>query len=192
MPVRVLWLTKGLGPGGTETLLTAGATTIGSMAEPMTTSSTARTATIGCTEKPVTTACTAAPSIWPPARSRRSPSGTPIRGGPIPTPTPQPMEVSDVREGLEVPDPDGGAPWVLRRFTGVFGADKRHRANACVQLGREVDGRFGWLDGHDEFTTPGPGSPWSTLCIPPSRLERFPARPRPQPAGRPRPARHAP
>jgi glycosyltransferase involved in cell wall biosynthesis len=28
MPVRVLWLTKGLGPGGTETLLTAGATAI--------------------------------------------------------------------------------------------------------------------------------------------------------------------
>lgn len=28
MPVRVLWLTKGLGPGGTETLLAAGATAI--------------------------------------------------------------------------------------------------------------------------------------------------------------------
>jgi hypothetical protein len=88
------------------------------------------------------------------------------------TPSPPPVEVSDLQPGIEVPDPDGGAPWVLRRFTGVFPADKRHRANACIQLGRRVDGRFGWLDGHGTFTTPRPGSQWSTLCIPPSRLER--------------------
>jgi hypothetical protein len=78
------------------------------------------------------------------------------------TPPPPRIEVRNAREVLRAPDPRGGAPWVVRRFTGVLPGTKH--AIDCIQLGRVVDGRFGWLDGHDAFKPARPGSEWTTLC----------------------------
>jgi hypothetical protein len=48
-------------------------------------------------------------------------------------------------------DPGGGPPWVVRSF--VTGSGKRF--SRCQQLGREVDGQFGWLAGDAPFRRVG-------------------------------------
>jgi hypothetical protein len=62
---------------------------------------------------------------------------------------------------LTAPDPAGGPDWALRRFSGpyAFPTDMPRRTigkellgrKDCLELGRVVDGRFGWLDGAGTF-----------------------------------------
>lgn len=47
------------------------------------------------------------------------------------------------------PDPLGGPGWVVRSFTLDAGLDGG--ATQCAQLGRERDGRFGWVDAENRF-----------------------------------------
>lgn len=54
---------------------------------------------------------------------------------------PPPLPATGVRELARVPDPAGGAPWVVRGFS----TTSRGRTSACLQLLRDVDGRLGWL-----------------------------------------------
>lgn len=51
--------------------------------------------------------------------------------------------IRDARLRFTVPDPAGGPRWAIRGFTQPAGKDE---SVECVQLGRVVDGEFGWLD----------------------------------------------
>lgn len=65
------------------------------------------------------------------------------------------------RVDLRRDDPRGGPEWVVRSFRGVLvtrdrGREVRHsKLLRCVQLGREVGGRFGWIDGDNVFRPVG-------------------------------------
>jgi hypothetical protein len=72
-----------------------------------------------------------------------------------PTPGARPLRTSDVRQVLERPDPAGGRPWAVRRFTGV--APGARKTIDCVELGRLNDGRFGWSDAEGTFRPTQPG-----------------------------------
>lgn len=55
-------------------------------------------------------------------------------------------------------DPRGGPPWALRIFRTQRQIERRDgslrpagRPQWCAQLGRELDGRFGWIDGGNVF-----------------------------------------
>ena len=59
-----------------------------------------------------------------------------------------------------VADPEGGPRWAVRTFLGERYVSARIRRpgvspiigrNLCAQLGRFVDGRFGWIDGENVF-----------------------------------------
>lgn len=72
--------------------------------------------------------------------------GTPVPPG---APTSSKLDVRDLRTVARVADPAGGAPWALRRFTGKYGT--KDDPQLCSEIGRLVDGRFGWIDGHGTF-----------------------------------------
>jgi hypothetical protein len=76
-----------------------------------------------------------------------------------------------VSAGLRAPDPAGGPDWAVRTLRGSYALSKADRAHAgremlgthaCVELGRVVGGRFGWLDGEGTFR---PASPQSTGAV---------------------------
>jgi hypothetical protein len=66
-----------------------------------------------------------------------------------------------VRTVATAPDPAGGPDWALRRLSGTYvlpaGVPRNHIGKEmfgrkdCVDLGRVVNGRFGWLDGAGTF-----------------------------------------
>ncbi len=62
------------------------------------------------------------------------------------------IDQGSVRLAARTADPAGGPDWVVRVFEG---RTPRGRAGAahmrCTQLGREVQGRFGWIDGANTF-----------------------------------------
>jgi hypothetical protein len=72
-----------------------------------------------------------------------------------------------VRVVATAPDPAGGPDWALRRLSGTnvlpAGVPRNHIGKEmfgrkdCVDLGRIVDGRFGWLDGAGTFRAPTGG-----------------------------------
>lgn len=65
-------------------------------------------------------------------------AATPAPGA---APAQPPLPARGVRVLARTPDPAGGAPWAVRGFT----VTQRGRTGRCLQLGREVDGRFGWI-----------------------------------------------
>jgi hypothetical protein len=66
-----------------------------------------------------------------------------------------------VRQELRADDPDGGPAWALRtyraRYAPARGVPRRFHSVRpfCVQAGRIVDGRFGWIDGSRTFRPAG-------------------------------------
>jgi hypothetical protein len=69
-----------------------------------------------------------------------------------------------LRTALRRADPHGGPGWVVRTFLAEQvlrpagrrdGADPVLERNRCAQLGRIVDGRFGWVDGSNVFRPVG-------------------------------------
>lgn len=58
-----------------------------------------------------------------------------------------PLPARNVRLLARAPDPGGEAPWAVRGFT----VTERGRTSRCLQLGREVDGRFGWIAAGQPF-----------------------------------------
>jgi hypothetical protein len=80
------------------------------------------------------------------------------RVGPVGLPL-NPLPGSE-REELRTADPDGGPDWALRTYrakpilpTGIRpgAAPMAGERPFCAQLGRIVDGRFGWIDGTNTF-----------------------------------------
>jgi hypothetical protein len=69
-----------------------------------------------------------------------------------------PYPKSRTTEIARVGDPAGGPAWAVRTFKPPFGGPF---TRTCMQLGRIVDGRFGWIDGDNTFrptgTEPGIG-----------------------------------
>lgn len=73
-------------------------------------------------------------------------------------PTPPPIEARNPRVVLEVPDPKGAAPWVVRRFETTSTSRKGKKTPAtCHELGRLRDGAFGWIGGDGTFKVTQPG-----------------------------------
>lgn len=54
----------------------------------------------------------------------------------------------DVRLAAREPDPGGGPPWALRTFTA---SGREGEGLVCAQVGRLVDGRFGWIAPGESF-----------------------------------------
>ncbi|RKQ93473.1 hypothetical protein C8N24_3340 [Solirubrobacter pauli] len=88
-------------------------------------------------------------------------------------PTPEPLEAEAVRLLIQVPDPEGGAPWAVRRFDTRIRTRTRLQRNACWELGRLAGDRFGWIDGKGAFTAHAPGDHGLPLnCLSPRGLEK--------------------
>ncbi|MDQ3631765.1 MAG: hypothetical protein M3417_10970 [Actinomycetota bacterium] len=78
------------------------------------------------------------------------------------------------RIAATAPDPEGGPRWAVRTFLGERFVSQQIRRrgvspiigrNLCAQLGRVVDGRFGWIDGDNVFRPSAIGfSGGVTLC----------------------------
>jgi hypothetical protein len=66
---------------------------------------------------------------------------------------------------LQVSDPKGGAPWAARTYTGRDATETLD----CLDVGRIVDGRFGWLDTAGAFQASTP----LTICDAPDLLEKI-------------------
>ncbi|MDA0185566.1 hypothetical protein OJ997_35000 [Solirubrobacter phytolaccae] len=106
-------------------------------------------------------------------------------------PTPEPLKAEDVRLLVQVPDPEGAAPWAVRHFAAAVkpqlppkelrdqmpaGALKELKATRteCWELGRIEGEQFGWIDGEGTFTTHAPGHYGvPSNCMPPSRLAKL-------------------
>lgn len=103
----------------------------------------------------------------PPKRAPRPPA---VRvATPTPQPTPEPLKARDVKLARQVPDPEGGAPWVVRTFTASIGA----KTFTCWELGRVQGDRVGWIDGHGAFTAHEPGIYALPMpCATPEQLDR--------------------
>lgn len=66
--------------------------------------------------------------------------------------------VGPVRVEARAADPRGGPPWAVRVFHAQQLVERRDgslkptgRGQWCAQLGRELDGRFGWIDAANRF-----------------------------------------
>jgi hypothetical protein len=92
-----------------------------------------------------------------------------------PAPTPVALEVRDVRLVLQVPDPEGGAPWAARRFASSTPGRRGRPATPleCWELGRLQGDQFGWIDGYGGFTARAPGRfDVPNLCASPKSLRK--------------------
>ena len=71
------------------------------------------------------------------------------------------------KQELRAGDPDGGPDWALRTYRAKPGPPPGEPAGAhppmedrlfCAQIGRIVDGKFGWIDGTNTFRPAGAGT----------------------------------
>lgn len=89
-------------------------------------------------------------------------------------PTPEPLKAEAVRLLGQVPDPEGGAPWAVRRFDTRIRTRTKLQHNVCWELGRLEGDRFGWIDGTGTFAAHAPGDYGLPLnCLSPRGLEKI-------------------
>jgi hypothetical protein len=78
-----------------------------------------------------------------------------------------PLTARDVTIAVKAADPGGGPEWAVRRFT-AGGPESE-----CAELGRIVNGTFGWIDGYGTFRPARAGRHEAPdLCLQPSWLKR--------------------
>ncbi len=83
-----------------------------------------------------------------------------------------PVKARDITIEAQADDPKGGPPWAVRRFT------SNAVESECVELGRIVNGTFGWIDGHGTFRPVHAGLHQAPdLCSQPDFLEKLGAQP---------------
>jgi hypothetical protein len=79
-----------------------------------------------------------------------------------------PVQARDVTIAVRADDPEGGPPWAVRRFT------SNAAESECAELGRIVDGAFGWIDGHGTFRPARAGLHQAPdLCYQPDLLAKI-------------------
>jgi hypothetical protein len=100
------------------------------------------------------------------------------------------VEARDVAIDVTAPDPEGGPEWAVRRFT------TGKPEGVCAELGRIVDGQFGWIDGYGTFRAARAGHHEAPdQCVDPAWLRKIEVQPLPTTTvvypqgGSPQPAR---
>lgn len=84
------------------------------------------------------------------------------------------VEARDVAIDVTAPDPHGGPEWAVRRFT------TGKVQSLCAELGRIVDGRFGWIDGYGTFRAARAGHHEAPdQCMDPAWLRKVEVQPLP-------------
>ena len=79
-----------------------------------------------------------------------------------------PVRARDITIEVTAKDPAGGAEWAVRRFT----SDPPQ--SECAELGRIVNGAFGWIDGYGQFRPARAGHHEAPdMCLQPSWLKRL-------------------
>jgi hypothetical protein len=85
-----------------------------------------------------------------------------------PQDTRPPLKARDITIDVQANDPKGGPPWAVRRFTAGTPESE------CAELGRIVNGTFGWIDGYGTFRPARAGRHEAPdLCEPPLSLKRI-------------------
>lgn len=107
-----------------------------------------------------TTAPSARPFAAPSESLKLAPARTRERGPTSPSSIYLRAHPGTIRVEARHRDPSGGPDWVVRIFEADRmiqpsirrpGSDGVISVGLCAQLGREVDGRFGWIDGTNTF-----------------------------------------